>query len=74
MALVSKSRSRITMCLLCRDLGSGAFATVRYARHILKDKTRSQWPEYAIKVTARYVFSSNRKYRLSSCTRAEMSV
>lgn len=33
-----------------KDLGSGAFATVRYARHILKDKTRSDWPEYAVKV------------------------
>jgi len=32
------------------DLGSGAFSTVRYARQIIKDKTRSQWPEYAVKV------------------------
>jgi hypothetical protein len=32
------------------SLGSGAFSTVKYARHILKDKTRSQWPEYAVKI------------------------
>lgn len=33
-----------------QSLGSGAFSTVKYARHILKDKTRSQWPEYAVKI------------------------
>lgn len=39
------------------DLGSGAFSTVRYARHVTKDKTRSDWAEFAVKVidTARLV-------------------
>ena len=39
------------------ELGSGAFSTVRYARHICKGKTRSGWAEYAVKVidTARIV-------------------
>lgn len=32
------------------DLGSGAFSVVRYARTIVKDKTQSKWPEYAVKV------------------------
>lgn len=32
------------------DLGEGAFSVVRYARTIQKDKTQSQWPEYAVKV------------------------
>ena len=32
------------------ELGSGAFSTVRYARHIAKGKTRSEWSEYAVKV------------------------
>jgi len=32
------------------DLATGAFSTVRYARTIIKDKTKSQWPEYAVKV------------------------
>jgi len=31
-------------------LGSGAFSTVKYARQIIKHKTRSYWPEYAVKV------------------------
>ena len=32
------------------DLGKGAFGVVRYARHIDRTKTRSQWAEYAVKV------------------------
>ena len=32
------------------DLGSGAFGSVRYARLIDKNKTRSHWAEYAVKV------------------------
>lgn len=32
------------------DIASGAFSVVRYARNIVKDKTRSQWPECAVKV------------------------
>jgi len=32
------------------DLGSGAFSVVRYARHIDREKTRSFWPEYAVKI------------------------
>lgn len=35
-----------------QDLGSGAFGTVKYARHIDKTKTRSKWPEYAVKVVS----------------------
>jgi len=31
-------------------LGTGAFSTVKYARHIIKKKTRSYWPEYAVKI------------------------
>eukprot|EP01040_Poterioochromonas_malhamensis_P004095 gene4095-4382_t len=31
-------------------LGDGAFSTVKYARHITKGKSQSQWPEYAVKV------------------------
>ncbi|KAL7547777.1 hypothetical protein ACHAWF_011052 [Thalassiosira exigua] len=33
-----------------RDLGEGAFGTVRYARRIVKTLTRSNWPEYAVKI------------------------
>ncbi len=32
------------------ELGQGAFSTVRYARLITKGRTRSHWPEYAVKV------------------------
>jgi hypothetical protein len=32
------------------ELGRGSFGTVRYARQILKDRSRSEWPEYAVKV------------------------
>jgi len=32
------------------DIGKGAFSIVRYARAIDKEKTQSQWPEYAVKV------------------------
>eukprot|EP00956_Cyclotella_meneghiniana_P012503 scaffold17771_cov65-Cyclotella_meneghiniana.AAC.6 len=35
-----------------QDLGTGAFSTVRYARHIVKDRTRSKWPEYAVKIVS----------------------
>ncbi len=31
-------------------LGTGSFSTVKYARQILKGKTRSYWPEFAVKV------------------------
>ena len=34
------------------ELGSGAFSTVKYARHIVKTLTRSSWPEYAVKVVS----------------------
>lgn len=34
------------------DLGAGAFGVVRYARLIDRNKTRSHWPEYAVKVIA----------------------
>jgi serine/threonine protein kinase len=32
------------------DLGEGAFGVVKYARLIDRGRTRSQWPEYAVKV------------------------
>jgi len=32
------------------DLGTGAFSVVRYARAIQKEKTQSQWAEYAVKI------------------------
>jgi hypothetical protein len=35
-----------------RDLGSGAFSLVRYARKIERGKPRDQWPEYAVKVVS----------------------
>ncbi|KAL3769223.1 hypothetical protein ACHAW5_001955 [Stephanodiscus triporus] len=35
-----------------QELGSGAFSTVKYARHIVKTRTRSSWPEYAVKVVS----------------------
>ena len=39
-----------------QDLGEGAFSTVKYARLISKGKTRSHWPEYAVKVSFTNVF------------------
>mmetsp|Transcript_8132 Transcript_8132/g.15309 ORF Transcript_8132/g.15309 Transcript_8132/m.15309 type:complete len:1234 (+) Transcript_8132:111-3812(+) len=33
-------------------LGTGAFSTVKYARQIVKGKTRSRWPEYGIKIVS----------------------
>jgi serine/threonine protein kinase len=33
-----------------RDLGSGAFGVVKYARQIDKSTTRSHWAEYAVKI------------------------
>ena len=35
-----------------RELGAGAFGTVRYARRIVRSLTRSGWPEYAVKVVS----------------------
>lgn len=32
-----------------RELGAGAFSTVRYARVVTPGYTQSQWPEYAVK-------------------------
>jgi len=33
-------------------LGEGAFGQVKYARQIRKDRTRSTWPEYAVKIVS----------------------
>eukprot|EP00397_Hematodinium_sp_SG-2012_P007372 GEMP01007417.1.p1 GENE.GEMP01007417.1~~GEMP01007417.1.p1 ORF type:complete len:869 (+),score=146.61 GEMP01007417.1:97-2607(+) len=33
-----------------RDLGTGAFGTVRYARAVERGKTQSEWAEYAVKI------------------------
>ena len=38
-------------------LGTGAFSTVKYARRIMKNKSRSFWPEYAVKVFHTHVSS-----------------
>ncbi|CAB9506134.1 IPL1-related protein kinase 2 [Seminavis robusta] len=35
-----------------QELGQGAFGVVKYARLIDRNKTRSQWPEYAVKIIA----------------------
>lgn len=32
------------------ELGTGAFGSVKYARQIDQSKTRSHWPEYAVKI------------------------
>ena len=55
------------------DIGKGAFSTVKYARLILKSKTRSHWPEYAVKVVSTqkinelgYSFAINREISILS--------
>lgn len=35
-----------------QELGTGAFSTVKYARRIVKTQTRSNWPEYAVKIVS----------------------
>ena len=35
-----------------QELGTGAFSTVKYARQIVKDRTRSSWPEFAVKIVS----------------------
>jgi serine/threonine protein kinase len=35
-----------------QELGTGAFSTVKYARQIVKDRTRSKWPEFAVKIVS----------------------
>eukprot|EP00573_Skeletonema_grethae_P001567 CAMPEP_0201689234 /NCGR_PEP_ID=MMETSP0578-20130828/2844_1 /ASSEMBLY_ACC=CAM_ASM_000663 /TAXON_ID=267565 /ORGANISM="Skeletonema grethea, Strain CCMP 1804" /LENGTH=571 /DNA_ID=CAMNT_0048173799 /DNA_START=305 /DNA_END=2020 /DNA_ORIENTATION=- len=35
-----------------QELGTGAFSTVKYARQIMKDRTRSHWPEFAVKIVS----------------------
>ncbi|CAD7952132.1 unnamed protein product, partial [Amoebophrya sp. A25] len=35
-----------------QDLGSGAFSTVKYGRTVVKGRTQSEWPEYAVKVVS----------------------
>ncbi|KAL7483815.1 hypothetical protein ACHAW6_009457 [Cyclotella cf. meneghiniana] len=35
-----------------QELGTGAFSTVKYARQIVKDQTRSNWPEFAVKIVS----------------------
>lgn len=32
------------------ELGQGTFSSVKYARQITKGKTRSEWPEFAVKI------------------------
>jgi len=33
-----------------KNLGSGSFSSVRYARQIIREKSRDFWPEFAVKV------------------------
>lgn len=47
----------MTSCFEFRELGSGAFSIVKYARLINKDKPRSLWPEYAVKVRPQLILS-----------------
>ena len=35
-----------------RELGAGAFGTVKYARRIVRSLTRSSWPEFAVKIVS----------------------
>lgn len=35
------------------ELGSGAFATVRYAKAVVRGRGDSSWPEYAVKIISR---------------------
>lgn len=32
------------------ELGQGSFSSVKYARQITKGKSRSDWPEFAVKI------------------------
>eukprot|EP00392_Amoebophrya_sp_AT5.2_P001157 g1159.t1 len=41
------------------DLGRGAFSVVRYGRTVVKNKTQSQWPEYAVKVISLETIQKN---------------
>ncbi len=33
-----------------RELGLGAFGTVKYARHMQRNRPQASWPEYAVKI------------------------
>ena len=35
-----------------RELGSGAFSVVRFAKRIIRDRPQSRWPEYAVKIVS----------------------
>ena len=35
-----------------RELGSGAFSVVRFAKRILRDRPQSRWPVYAVKIVS----------------------
>jgi hypothetical protein len=48
------------------ELGSGAFSTVKYARRIIKNLTRSRWPEYAVKVKKSLCFALSSRFALIS--------
>lgn len=45
-----RSSNRFHDLVFGHELGSGSFSVVKYARHITKGKSRSQWPEFAVKV------------------------
>ena len=41
-----------------QTLGEGSFGSVRYGRQIVKDRTRSYWPEFAVKIVSTEKISS----------------
>ncbi|CAM9295028.1 unnamed protein product [Chrysoparadoxa australica] len=50
-----------------KDLGSGSFSDVRYARQIIRGKPQDQWPEYAAKIiSAEKIASLNYELRVGN--------
>lgn len=45
-----------------RQLGSGSFSTVRYARQIIREKSRDNWPEFAVKMIGTSVIIEKNYY------------
>lgn len=43
-------------------LGEGAFSTVKYARHITRDKPQQEWPEFAVKIISSSKISEHSYY------------
>jgi len=45
-----------------KELGSGSFSTVRYARQIIREKSRDNWPEFAVKMISTSVIVEKNYY------------